>query len=139
MSEANVDVVRDVFAAWNAGDLDRLTGLLASDFEFVPFRSQLDGAPYLGAEGVRQFARDAEEEWDYIRIASDEFRDAGDQVVMLGRYDARGRASGVDVQFPAAWVARLRGGKLVQLRSYSDRELALEAAGLGDERASSGG
>ena len=80
---------------------------------------------------MRQFARDSAEEWEYVQIVPHELRYAGDRVLMLGRYDARGRANGVDVEFPAAWVARLRNGKIVHLRSYSDRYAALEAAGLG--------
>jgi uncharacterized protein len=131
MSQANVDIVRRAFEAWNAGDLDRVIELVDPQLEFIPFRSQLDGAPYFGADGMRQFARDAAEEWEFLRIAPEEFRHAGEQVLMLGRYDARGRASGVEVQFPAAWVARVRDGRIVHLRSYSDRGVALEAADLG--------
>ena len=132
MSEENVEVVQRAFEAWNAGDLDRVIELVDPELEFVPFRSQLDGASYVGADGMRQFARDSAEEWEYLQIAPDEFRYAGDRVLMVGRYDARGRASGVDIEFPAAWVAQLRNGKIVHLRSYSDRDVALEAAGMGE-------
>jgi ketosteroid isomerase-like protein len=132
MSQENVETVRSAFEAWNAGDLDRVIELVDPELEFVPFRSQLDGASYVGADGMRQFARDSAEEWEYLQIAPDEFRYAGDRVLMVGRYDARGRASGVDIEFPAAWVAQLRNGKIVHLRSYSDRDVALEAAGMGE-------
>ena len=131
MSRSNVDLVREAFEAWNSGDVDRVIELVDADFEFIPFRSQLDGAPYIGAEGLRQFARDSAEEWDHLRIVIDELREAGDRVLLLGRYDARGRASGVAVEFPAAWVAHVRDGRIAHLRSYSDREAAIAAAGLG--------
>ncbi len=131
MWQANVDIVRRAFEAWNAGDIDRVIELVGPEFEFIPFRSQLEGACYRGADGMRQFARDVAEEWEYVRIAPDEFRDAGEQVLVLGCYETRGRASGVDVELPAAWVAQLQDGKLVHLRSYSDRDVALAAAGLG--------
>ena len=130
MTTENVDIVRRAFEAWNASDLDGVIALVHPELEFVPFRSQLDGSPYSGAEGMRQFARDAAEEWEYLRIAPDDFREAGAQVLMLGSYHARGRASGVDVEFPAAWVARLRDGRIEYLRSYSDRDAAFQAVGL---------
>lgn len=130
MSRPNADLVREAFEAWNSGDVDRVIEFVDADFEFVPFRSQLDGAPYIGAEGLRQFARDSADEWDYLRIVIEELRDAGDRVLLLGRYDARGRASGVAVEFPAAWVAQVRDGRIAHLRSYSDRDAALAAAGL---------
>lgn len=132
MSEENVATVRQAFEAWNAGDVEAVIGLLDPQFEFVPFRSQLHGAPYLGAEGMRQFARDAADDWEYLRIVPGEFRDAGDHVLMFASFDARGRTSGVHVEFPAAWVARLRSGKLLHLRAYSDHEAALAAAGLSE-------
>lgn len=132
MSHENVDVVRRAFEAWNAGDVDRVIEMLDERFEFIPFRSQLTGTAYFGADGMRAFARDAAEEWEYLRIVPEEFQDSGEQVLMLGRYDARGRASGIDLDFPAAWVARLHEGKLTHLRSYSDPDLAREAAGLSE-------
>ena len=136
MSQQNVEIVRSAFEAWNAGDLDRVIELVDPELEFVPFRSQLDGTAYIGADGMRRFARDSADEWEYLQIVPAEFHDAGDRVLLLGRYDARGRASGVDVEFPAAWVARLRNGRIVHLRSYSDREVAAEAAGLGEPKTS---
>jgi ketosteroid isomerase-like protein len=130
MSGANVEVVRRAFEAWNAGDLDGVAELLTSETEFIPLRSQLEGAPYRGPEGIRQYARDAAEEWEFLRISPDEFHDLGDRVLMLGHFDARTRGSGMDVRFPVGWIARLSGGKLVHLRTYSDHREALEAAGL---------
>ena len=68
MSQENVEIVRAAFEAWNAGDLERVIELVDPELEFVPFRSQLDGAPYVGADGMRQFARDSAEEWEYVQI-----------------------------------------------------------------------
>jgi ketosteroid isomerase-like protein len=130
MSRANVEVVRRAFEAWNAGELDGVGQLLTPETEFIPLRSQLEGAPYRGPEGVRQYARDAAEEWEFLRISPDEFHDLGERVLMLGHFDARARVSGMDVRFPVGWVARLRGGKITHLRTYSDQQEAREAAGL---------
>ena len=49
---------------------------------------------------------------------------------MLARFDACARASGVDIDFPAAWIAHVREGKVAHLRAYSDRSSAVAAAGL---------
>ena len=129
-ADEDVEVVRRAFEAWNEGDVERVIEMAHADLEFVPLRSQLDGAAYHGGEGMRQFARDAGEEWEYLRILPDEFRAVGGEVLMLGRYDAKGRGSGMDIQFPCGWVARVRDGKLAYLRTYSDPQEALKAVGL---------
>ena len=131
MSRQNVEVVRRAFEAWNAGDLEGVIALITPETEFIPLRSQLDGDPYQGADGMRRFARDAQDEWEHLRIDPGEFHDLGDRVLMLGHFDARGRGSGMDVRFPVGWVARLRDGKITRLQTYSDPKEALEAVGLG--------
>lgn len=128
----DVEILRRAFETWNAGEIDQLVEMLDPDFEFLPLRSQLDGAAYRGPEGMRQFAEDVAEEWEYLRIISEEFREVGEQILMLGRFDARGRGSGMDIQFPCGWVARLTDGKLAYLRTYSDPQEALVAVGLSE-------
>jgi uncharacterized protein len=130
MSRENVEVVRSAFEAWNEGDLEGVIAQITPETEFIPLRSQLEGVPYRGPDGMRQFARDAEEEWEYLRIDTDEFHAVGDRVLMLGHFDARGRGSGMDLRFPVGWVATLRDGKITHLRTYSDQEEARQAVGL---------
>jgi uncharacterized protein len=130
MSLRNVEVVRHAFEAWNAGDVDAIAELITPKAEFIPLRAQLEGVPYRGAEGVRQFASDSAEEWEFLRISFDEFRDLGQRVLVLGHFDGRARGSGMDIRFPVGWVARLSAGKIAHVRTYSDQHQALEAVGL---------
>jgi ketosteroid isomerase-like protein len=130
MSE-NVKVAQRAVGAWNTGDVEALAASFEPDGEFRTFRSQLEGLAYVGPDGVRQFARDSAEEWEYLRIADTEYRDVGDQrVLMLGYMAGRGRASGMDLRVPAAWVLQVRNGRIAALRAYSKYEDAFEAVGL---------
>ena len=128
----DVEILRRSFHAWNAGDLEGLIGMLHPGFEFVPLRSQLEGDAYRGPESMRQFAADTAEEWEYLRIVSDEYREAGEDILMLGRFNARTRGSGMEIEFPCGWVARVTDGKLSYLRTYSNAQEALAAVGLSD-------
>jgi uncharacterized protein len=132
MSQENVEVVRRAWERWNAGDLDSLVELIIPETEFIPLRSQLEGVSYRGPEGMRQFARDAAEEWEFLRVSPAEFRDLGDRVLLLGHFDARGRGSGMDIRFPVGWVMQLRDGKIIHIRTYSDPQEALEGVGLSE-------
>ncbi len=60
----------------------------------------------------------------------EEYRTNGDFVVVLTRYIGRGKGSGVDVDTPGAHLWTVRDGRAVRMVVFSDRERALEAAGL---------
>jgi ketosteroid isomerase-like protein len=128
----NVETVRTAFSAWNERDLEALMDLCHPRIVFVPLRSQLEGE-YHGAEGMRRYLREVDNEWESLRVAASEYRDLGDQVLIVGRFDARGRASGLETSFPAAWLVDLEAGAITRVRAYSDLDAALEAAGRREE------
>ena len=130
MSQADVDVALGAFDAWNRGDYDAWIETFHSDCEFLPLRAQLEGEPYRGHDGLRQFMRDLTDEWESVRFGLSDIRDAGDQLVGLLRFKARGRSSHAELDFPIGVVAIVREGKLFKVRMYSDPAEALEAVGL---------
>jgi ketosteroid isomerase-like protein len=131
MSQANVEIVRGVHQAFNRRDVEAILSVWDEEAEFRPVTTAFEGAVYRGHEGLRRWMREVDEDWDVFEAHGDEYRDLGDAVLALGRWHARGRASGIvlDVQ-TAAWLARLRNGKVVWYRTFSDRAEAFEAAGL---------
>jgi ketosteroid isomerase-like protein len=130
MSQENVELARAVIDGWNRGDYDAWIEAFDDDCEFRPLRAQLEGRPYRGHDGLRQFAHDLTLEWRQVRFALNEIRDVGDQVVVLARFHARGRASGADLDVPIGVVGRVREGKITEARMFSDPDEALKAAGL---------
>jgi uncharacterized protein len=126
MSKENVEVVRRAFAAFNERAVEDLIDLSDPACEWMPFRAQLEGMTYRGHEGVRQFVRDMDEDWEAFRIDPVEFHERADRVVVIGQVNALGRGSGVDVDSVAGFVFELRSGRLAKLISYSDPAAALE-------------
>jgi ketosteroid isomerase-like protein len=94
--------------------------------------SGAEGNAYRGHEGLRAWAADSEAAFDELRTASDEFRDLGDRVLMLGRVFGRGRGSGVPVESEIAFLSTLRGGRIVQTKGFLSWDQGLEAAGLSE-------
>jgi ketosteroid isomerase-like protein len=73
---------------------------------------------------------DTGDDWERFDLRADEFIPIGsDRLLVIGQVRARGRASGVEVDYGAAWLCYLRDGKVIRVRFYSDREEALAAAG----------
>jgi ketosteroid isomerase-like protein len=79
-----------------------------------------------------RFVAELREDFEEVHFEIEETRDVGEQVVGIGRFQARGRASGVDINVPVGVVQRVRRGKIVYTRLFSEPADALELAGLSE-------
>ena len=116
--------------AWNRGDREAWLDLWDEEAEFYPLRAQLEGESYSGHDGLMRFLAEMTQDFEEVRFEIEETRDAGEQVVGTGRFRARGRASGVELNVPLGVLARMRRGKIVYMRFFSEPADAREAAGL---------
>jgi ketosteroid isomerase-like protein len=135
MSQENVEVVKRGLEAYNRRDVEALLEELDPAVEWHPAFEVLMGGEatvYRGHEGVRELLRDANETLDEIHVEFSNIQDLGDQVVAIGRIRARGKASGAETESPLGYVADLRNGKAIRIRTYLDPNEALEAAGLSE-------
>jgi hypothetical protein len=131
MAEEDVEVLRRALEAFNEGKTARVLELMDPDVELVPVRAVFEGTSYRGHEGFKRFVADMVEDWENFHPSWDRFRDLGDgRVLVIGRVQARGRASGMEFETPGAWVSRVRDGKIVHVRFYADEATALEELGL---------
>jgi ketosteroid isomerase-like protein len=130
MSQENVEVVRQMFDAWNRGDFDAAWALCDSQFVIDRSRSIMDSRIYSGTKEVEQFWSDWRNAWAATRWEIDDYVDAGEDVVILGRFYGRGAESGAAVEANISQVMTVRNGKLVRAVLFQSRSEALEAAGL---------
>ena len=84
----------------------------------------------VGLEAVTSFSREFNDTWETFSIEQEQVSDIEDTVVILGRVKARGKASGVALETPVAYVHTLREGKLARTQVFFDHADAIEAAGL---------
>ena len=138
MSQENVEVCRRVFEF--LGRHDPSAGVEAwlkyADPECVLESAIVGGAEgnaYRGYDGLRAWAADSDAAFDMLRTTPEEFRDLGDdRVLMLGQVFGRGRGSGVVVESQIAFLCTLRGARIVHAKGFLDWNEALEAAGLSE-------
>lgn len=130
MPEDNVAVVRKGLEALNRGDFAGMVETIAPDAELVPLKGVLEGVSYEGEQGLRRFMREMDEEWAEFQIDVRELRAIEDSVLVLGNFHVRGRASGMEVNVPAAWVCAMAGGKVRRIQAYTRPEEALHALGV---------
>ncbi len=131
MSQENVEVVKSLFASFAERDQAAAAAVLHPEVEIRPaIVGGPEGVVYRGLDGNKQFWADIDAAWSEFRIETEEFRDLGEQVLVLGRAFARAEGSGIALDEPAAWLAVVHEGQIVQFRSFSNQLEALEAAGL---------
>jgi ketosteroid isomerase-like protein len=68
--------------------------------------------------------------FEFSRVTIDELAEGSGGVLVVARYDGRGRASGAPVEFPVHHVLRLRGDRVERLEWYITRDEAASAAGV---------
>jgi uncharacterized protein len=128
MTRSNVEIVRDAMDAMKRGDARAMDGLAHADYEFQTTAALPNAGVYRGLEAVMSFSREFDDTWEKFAIEEQQVRDHDDTVVILGRVKAKGKASGVALETPVAYVHTLRDGKLARTRVFFDHADAIEAA-----------
>jgi ketosteroid isomerase-like protein len=132
MSQENVEVVRDQFAAVNERDFPRAMSHYAEDVELVVDPDAfLERGTFKGRDAVGQwFANWFTTFEPGYHFDIEQTRDLGDVVLLIASHHGRGRTIGAEVRGQTGYVYRLRGGKIVRLELHPSGAAALEAAGL---------
>ena len=132
MSKENVDLVRAIYDAFGAGDIEGVVSRMSPDMvwneaENFPYA---DHNPYTGPEAILTgvFGRFGAD-WDGFAAVPEEFLDAGDAVVVLGRYGGTYKATGESTNAQFAHVWRVDGGRAVQFQQYTDTLQAARVTG----------
>ena len=135
MSQENVDadfeVIRRAWRASGQKDLAALERDLDPDIVTIPFGAAMEGKSYRGVDAVVGWLRDEIwANWEHFDTVPEEFTRVGQRILVTGRWHARGKASGVELDIPATWVIEVRDGKIIYWRTYTDRHQALRDIGL---------
>jgi ketosteroid isomerase-like protein len=132
MSKQNVDVVRGMYQSFEEGDVPSVLAALNPEVEWNEAESfpYADGNPYVGPDAIVDgvFKR-LGTEWEYWKLDIENVLDAGDNIVVLGRYQGAYNANGrtLDAQFAHVWW--LRDGKVTRFQQYTDTAQAAKVVG----------
>ena len=134
MAQENVEIVRQIYAEWQRGNMK--AGVERFDLEIVFEGFMPDASERVVANGpaeVDAFMREFLRGWRDYRMIGDDYRMVGEtRVFVRGHQVASGRASGAAVEDTVFSVWTLRDGKVVHLIFDRDRQRVLEAAGLSE-------
>jgi ketosteroid isomerase-like protein len=119
MSEHEVRSLRQIYGAMSHGSTEELLSAVAHNIEWILPETLPWGGTRHGREGIQavvEILQDhADASWD-----ADDFLDAGDRVVVLGRMRGRAIASGQGFEVPFAHAWGMSDGVPSSFRSYLD-------------------
>ena len=142
MSEENVELVRGLFAPEGVDMVAAMDDPLSQGLDIgvfsddctVEFLAELPSEvvePSMrGAAGLVEGWSNWTEAYESYVITPEDFLDAGDQVLVLVRVEARTERDGVVMEHRPAAVFEVGDGKISRARFYLAREIAFGDAGL---------
>ena len=129
MPQENVEIIRRLYGAMDARELEAVRELAHPDLEWVPDERVGEG-PVRGLENVIRFFSDRAEMFEDLRTETEHLWETSDQVLAFIRVRGVGRGSGAGFDIRIAHLWTLSDGLVVRGKGYGDRDEALEAAGL---------
>jgi ketosteroid isomerase-like protein len=120
----DVDVVRTIYAAFAARDLEAALPLMSPDVELhAEGTATIVGrtGPYRGHDGLRTYFEDVERVWDRLTLFADDFRVVPGFVVVMGHVAFV--RDGQPTQRAVVWTWRVRDGVATYLRVADMGEL----------------
>jgi ketosteroid isomerase-like protein len=133
MSE-NLDLVRSIYANWERGDF-RTTNWAHPQIQFG-FADGPDAGSWTGVVGMGEGWHTFQSAWEDFRVEPTEYRELDDaRILVLLQFTGRAKTSGMELaqmQTKNASLCQVRGGKVIKLLLYWDRENALNDLGLAE-------
>ncbi|MEP6659151.1 MAG: nuclear transport factor 2 family protein [Acidimicrobiales bacterium] len=120
----NVESIRSLYEAFGRGDVPTVLGAFDSNIEWReaegnPYKP--DGRPWIGPDAILQnLFMKMGTDWDGFTVHPKEFSDAGETVVVEGRYTGTFKATGKSLDAQLCHVWRLRNGKVTSFQQYVD-------------------
>jgi ketosteroid isomerase-like protein len=131
VSEANVERIKEVEAAFNRGDLDAMVGYLAPDAEWELSENNPAARTLHGREEILAYLEDWRDTVRGLFYRGTRYIDAGNAVVQVGTMTGRAGEDGPELTVSIAFVTHFSDdGVPVRTEEYLDVEQAFEAAGV---------
>jgi ketosteroid isomerase-like protein len=119
---SNLDIVRRSYEAFARHDLEGVMADMHPEIVWHQAQGLPHGGTYRGRDEVKRNIFDPldEEWWDEFAADPDEFLDAGENVIVVGRYRGAAKATGKQLDVPFVHIWTLEGGTAIRFRQYLD-------------------
>jgi len=130
MSDANVDLAKSMYAAFQRGDIATIVKTVTPDISW-----ELAGRPgdfptigtWRGPSGVQDFFATVAKHLDFSEFSPTEFFPSGDKVFVLGRYAMTVKQTGKAMACDWCHIFTIRDGRVIGFLEFTDTAQAAEA------------
>ena len=126
MAREHIEVISQIYEAFDRGDLAALFARLTPDAEVFESRDVPWGGVYTGQQRVGQYLVKLTNAID-SHVSVEHTIDAGDVVVIVGRARGTVRATGTPFDVPCVHVWQMRGNRAARFSAYIDHPTMLAA------------
>jgi ketosteroid isomerase-like protein len=119
-SEDEIQLMREIYSHLQDWNAEALGSLVAHDIEWHIPESLPWGGIHHGPDGFEVIAELVQEHVEGPWADPDDFLDAGDRIVVLGRVRGRARATGIEYESPFVHIWGMSDGVPSSLRAYFD-------------------
>jgi hypothetical protein len=121
---SNIQLARDVYDAFNRGDIATVLGAFDAGIEWREAEGnpyQPSGSPWIGPDAImRNLFVKMGAEWDGFAVHSKSFHSADDTLVVECRYTGTYKPTGKSLDAQVCHVWKLRDGKLTSFQQFLD-------------------
>lgn len=124
----NIEVIKELYRAFRERDYNAFLSICTEDIEWVQNEGFPSGATYKGASAVIEKVLKANNDrWEGFTYDLENILDAGNSVIVIGKYSGRNRISGKSMSAAAAHIYDLRDGKVCRFRMFADTKCIWDA------------
>jgi len=123
MSEdANIRLIQDLYDAFGRGDVDEVVNFLdpQAELSFEGPKAIPWAGDWHGREGWVKFFQTLGESADEISLKMEPFATQGANVVSVGRYQARVKATGMPIDSPLVHLWTINKGLVVRCQEFTN-------------------
>jgi len=119
---SGVEIAARSYEAFARDDMDAVLADLHPEIEWHQAQGLPHGGLYRGIDEVRRNVFDPLDRdwWETFTVTPEQFLDAGDEVVVIGRYRGVAKETGRPLDVPFVHVWTFRDGLAVRFRQFLD-------------------
>ncbi|ELR73582.1 Ketosteroid isomerase-related protein [Fulvivirga imtechensis AK7] len=119
--KSNVDVIKDLYANFASGDMDRIRSLLSENIVWTQMRGFPGGGRHIGVDKVfEKVFQKFDREWTDWQAVVTDYLDAGDAVIAIGFYEGTFSLTSKSFRAEFAHHYQLNDGKVILFQQYTD-------------------
>jgi ketosteroid isomerase-like protein len=122
--------IRHAYEAFGRADATRLAEFFHEDALYVNPPEAVEPGTRTGLAEIAAVWDSVFGTFEFAGVEIEELAEGSAGLLVVARYDGRGRASGAPVDFPVHHVLQLRGDRVERLQWYITRDEAAAAAGV---------